>query len=103
MRCPAGAAGAQGMVAGAEISTSRRKAIWGWIMLFLFAAMAGGFALIFRGIEVIGCRSVSLSRHLTSCYPNDFGAMSGPVAGGGLIAVGAVLFGAALIRFATVR
>ncbi|MGI9648257.1 MAG: hypothetical protein ACR2OI_07030, partial [Acidimicrobiia bacterium] len=61
-------------------------------MLFSFAAMAGGFVLIFRGIEVMGCRSVSLSRSLTTCYTNELGALPGPVAGGGLITFGVILF-----------
>ena len=72
-------------------------------MLLSFAAMAGGFALIFRGIEVIGCQSVSLSRSFTTCYPNDFGALPGPIAGGSLIALGVVLFFVAMLRFATVK
>ncbi|MBT8216424.1 MAG: hypothetical protein HKN74_05405 [Acidimicrobiia bacterium] len=72
-------------------------------MLLSFVAMAGGFALIFRGIEVIGCQTVSLSRSLTTCYSNDFGALPGPIAGGALITVGVVLFFVAMLRFATVR
>ena len=72
-------------------------------MVFSFAAMAGGFLLIFRGIEVFGCRTVSLSRRIATCYQNDFGAVPGQVAGGVLIALGVVLFFAAMMRFATVR
>lgn len=72
-------------------------------MLLSFVAMAGGFALIFRGIEVIGCQTVSLSRSLTTCYANDFGALPGPIAGGGLITLGVILFFVAMLRFATVR
>lgn len=72
-------------------------------MLFSFAAMAGGFVLIFRGIEVMGCRTVSLSRSLATCYTNELGALPGPVAGGGLITLGVILFFVAMLRFATVR
>ena len=72
-------------------------------MLFPFAVMAAGGALIFRGISVIGCQSVSLSRQFTTCYSNDLGAMPGQLAGGGLIVVGIVLFFAAMTRFATVK
>ena len=72
-------------------------------MLFSFAAMAGGFVLIFRGIEVMGCKTVSLSRSFTTCYANEFGALPGPVAGGGLLTLGAILFFVAMMRFATVR
>lgn len=72
-------------------------------MLLSFASMAGGFLLIFRGIDVIGCRSVSFSSSFTTCYPSDLGAMSGAVAGVGLISLGAILFFVAMLRFATVR
>ncbi len=72
-------------------------------MVLSFASMAGGFFLIFRGIEVIGCRSVSFSSRFTTCYPGDLGALPGTVVGSGLIAVGAILFVAAMLRFATVR
>ncbi len=72
-------------------------------MLFSFAAMAGGFLLIYRGIDVIGCRSVSFSRSFTTCYANDVGTVSGHVGAGGLISVGIVLFFVAMLRFATVR
>ena len=43
-------------------------------MLISFAAMAAGGVLIFRGITVFDCKSVSLSRSLTTCYANDFSA-----------------------------
>jgi len=72
-------------------------------MLFSFAAMVGGFFFIFRGIDAIGCRSVSFSRSFTTCYQSDLGALSGPVAGTILIAIGLILFFGALVRFATVR
>ena len=72
-------------------------------MLFSFAAMAGGFLLIFRGITVFGCTTVSFSRDFTTCFQSDFGAIPGMVAGGGLIAIGTVLFFVAMLRFATVR
>lgn len=72
-------------------------------MFFLFAAMAGGVGLIFRGIDVIDCRSVSFSRNFTTCFSNDFGALTGSIAGGGLIVVGVSIFVAAMIRFGTVR
>jgi hypothetical protein len=76
---------------------------WGWIMLFSFAAMAVGGALIFRGIDVIGCESVSFSRRFTTCYPHDLGALPGHVAGGGLIVVGIVIFFAAMLRVSAVK
>ena len=72
-------------------------------MLISFAAMAAGGFLIFRGITVFDCRSVSLSRKITTCYSNEFGAMDGEIAAVILIAVGAVLFFAAMIRFSTVK
>lgn len=72
-------------------------------MLFSFAAMAVGGALIFRGINVIGCESVSFSREFTTCYSHDLGAMPGHVAGLGLIAVGIALFFAAMLKFSTVK
>jgi hypothetical protein len=75
----------------------------GWIMLFSFAAMAVGGALIFRGIGVIGCESVSFSREFTTCYPHDLGALPGHVAGIGLIAVGIVIFFAAMMKLSTVK
>lgn len=72
-------------------------------MLLSFAAMAGGFLMIFRGIQVMGCGSVSFSREFTTCYGNSFGAMPGPVAGVGLIAAGVVLFFVAMLRMASVK
>ncbi len=58
---------------------------------------------MYRGVSVIGCQSVSFSRHFTTCYQNDLGALPGYIAGGALIVVGIVLFFAAMARFATVR
>lgn len=72
-------------------------------MVFSFAVMAAGGVLLFRGVSVIGCQSVSFSRHFTTCYQNDLGALPGHIAGGALIAVGVILFFAAMTRFATVR
>ncbi|MBT8191896.1 MAG: hypothetical protein HKO63_02115 [Acidimicrobiia bacterium] len=72
-------------------------------MLISFAAMAAGGVLIFRGITVFDCKSVSISRKLTTCYTNDLGAMDGEIAAVLLIAVGAVFFFAAMMRFATVK
>jgi hypothetical protein len=65
--------------------------------------MAAGVAMIFRGIQVMSCGSVSFSRSFTTCYPGDLGAMPGPVAGIGLIALGVLLFFAAMLRIATVK
>ena len=70
-------------------------------MLLSFGAMAAGFAMIFRGIQVMSCGSVS--RSLTTCYAGDLGALPGPVAGIGLIAIGVLLFFAAMLRLATVK
>ena len=68
------------------------------------ASAVGGTFLVFRGIDVFDCQSVSLSSKLTACYPNtDFGSMSGEVAGVGLVVVGVALFMFALIRMATIR
>lgn len=72
-------------------------------MLLSFTAMAAGFLMIFRGLQVMGCNSVSLSSSFTTCYANDFGVMPGPVAGTGLIALGVVLFFVAMLRMATVK
>jgi hypothetical protein len=72
-------------------------------MLFSFAAMAAGGVLVFRGIDVIGCESVSFSRQFTACYPHDLGALPGHVAGGGLIVVGIVIFFAAMLKLSTVK
>lgn len=72
-------------------------------MLFSFAAMAAGGVLIFRGIDVIGCESVSFSRQFTVCYAHDLGALPGHVAGGGLIVAGIVIFFAAMLRLSTVK
>lgn len=72
-------------------------------MILPFAAMAGGFFLIFRGLRVFGCKSVSFSADFTTCYSNDLGAMSGAVAGTGLIVVGAVIFFVAMVRVSTVK
>ena len=64
----------------------------------------GGVFLVFRGIDVFDCRSVSFSSEFTTCYPNtDFGAMAGAVAGIGLVAVGTGLFIFALVRLASIR
>ena len=68
------------------------------------ASAVGGAFLVFRGIDVFDCQSVSFSRKLTSCYPTtDFGSMTGEVAGVGLVVVGVALFMFALIRMATIR
>ena len=67
------------------------------------AASVGGAFLAFRGVQVFDCRSVSFSDTFTTCYPNDFGAMSGTVAGVGLVAVGAGLFMFALYSLATIK
>ena len=67
------------------------------------AASVGGVFLAFRGIQVLDCRSVSFSGKFTTCYPSDLGAMSGTVAGVGLVGVGAALFIFALIRMATIK
>ena len=72
-------------------------------MLLSFGAMAAGFALIFRGLQVMGCRSVSFSQSFTTCYTSDVGSLPGPVAGIGLIAVGVLVFFAAMVRMASVR
>ena len=72
-------------------------------MLLSFGAMAAGFAMIFRGVQVIGCGSVSFSSSFTTCYTSDIGALPGPVAGIGLIAVGVLVFFAAMVRMASVR
>ena len=72
-------------------------------MLLPFAAMAGGFLLIFRGLAAFDCASVSFSRHFTTCYQTDIGALPGAVAGGGMLAVGAILFFAGMLRMSTVR
>ena len=72
-------------------------------MLISFASMAGGFLLIFRGISVFGCTSVSFSRDFTTCYQSELGALPGAVAGSGLMVVGAVLFFVAMIRLVSVR
>lgn len=72
-------------------------------MLFSFAAMAVGGVLVFRGLNVIGCESVSFSRDFTTCYSHDLGAMPGHVAGLGLIAVGIVIFFAAMMKLSTVK
>ncbi len=72
-------------------------------MLISFAAMAAGATLIFRGITVFDCQSVSISRNLTTCYTNHFGAMDGEIAAVILIAVGALLFFIAMMRFATIK
>ena len=72
-------------------------------MLLSFGAMAAGFALIFRGVQVIGCGSVSFSNSFTTCYTSDIGALPGPVAGVGLIAVGVLVFFAAMLRMASVK
>ncbi len=64
----------------------------------------GGVFLVFRGIDVFDCRSVSFSSEFTTCYPNtDFGAMTGAVAGIGLVAVGTGLFIFALVRLASIK
>ena len=68
------------------------------------AASVGGVFLVFRGIDVFDCRSVSFSSQFTTCYANpDFGAMTGSVAGVGLVAVGAALFMFSLIRLASIK
>ncbi|NNC92232.1 MAG: hypothetical protein HKN80_07035 [Acidimicrobiia bacterium] len=72
-------------------------------MLISFAAMAAGGVLIFRGIDVIDCQSVSFSGQFTTCYPHDLGALPGHVAGGGLIAVGIIVFFAAMLRLSMVK
>jgi len=72
-------------------------------MLLSFAAMAAGAVLIFRGITVFDCKSVSISRKLTTCYTSDLGAMDGEIAAVLLIAVGAVLFFVAMMRLSTVK
>lgn len=72
-------------------------------MLLSFGGMAAGFAMIFRGIQVMGCGSVSFSRSFTTCYAGDLGAMPGPIAGVGLISLGVLLFFAAMLRMATVK
>ena len=72
-------------------------------MLLSFGGMAAGFAMVFRGIQVMTCGSVSFSRDFTTCYAGDFGALPGPVAGIGLISAGVLLFFAALLRLATVK
>ena len=76
-------------------------------MLGAFGAVAssvGGVFLVFRGLDVFGCESVSFSSDFTTCFSNpDFGAMPGTVAGAGLVAVGAALFMFALIRLATIK
>jgi hypothetical protein len=72
-------------------------------MLLSFGGMATGFVMIFRGIQVMSCGSVSFSRSFTTCYAGDFGALPGPVAGVGLISVGVLLFVAAMLRMATVK
>ncbi len=69
----------------------------------VLAASVGGAFLAFRGIQVFDCRSVSFSDSFTTCYANDLGDMSGTVAGGGLVAVGAALFMFALYRLATIK
>ncbi len=76
-------------------------------MLKAFGALVSavaGVTLVFHGIDVFDCQSVSFSSRLTTCFPNtDFGLMSGAVAGIGLVLVGAVLFYFALISLAKVR
>ena len=72
-------------------------------MLLSFGAMAAGFAMIFRGVQVMGCGSVSFSQSFTTCYSNELGALPGPVAGVGLIAIGVLLFFAAMLRMTTVK
>jgi hypothetical protein len=72
-------------------------------MLFSFVAMAVGGVLLFRGIDVIGCESVSFSRQFTTCYSHDLGALPGHVAGIGLIAVGITIFFAAMMKLSTVK
>lgn len=72
-------------------------------MLLSFGAMAAGFVMIFRGVQVMGCESVSFSGSFTTCYPGDLGALPGPVAGIGLISAGVLLFFAAMLRMATVK
>ena len=72
-------------------------------MLISFAAMAAGGMLIFRGITVFDCKSVSFSHKFTTCYANDLGAMDGEIAAVILIAVGALLFFVAMMRFATIK
>ncbi len=66
-------------------------------------SMAGGSVLVFRGITVFQCRSVSFSSEFTTCYPNDFGAMTGAIAGIGLVAAGTGLFIFALVRLASIK
>ncbi len=78
----------------------------GGTMLGGFGALVssvGGVFLVFRGIDVFDCRSVSFSSEFTTCYPNDFGAMTGAIAGIGLVAVGTGLFIFALVRLASIK
>lgn len=72
-------------------------------MIFSFGAMAGGFVLIFAGVGVIGCRTVSFSSSFTTCYASELGALSGSMAAFGLIATGVVLFFVAMLQLARVR
>ena len=72
-------------------------------MLLSFGAMAAGFVMIFRGLQVMGCGSVSFSQSFTTCYAGDLGALPGPVAGIGLIAFGVLVFFAAMLRMASVK
>ena len=75
-------------------------------MLGALAALAssvGGVFLVFQGIQVFECGSVSFSGGFTTCYTSDLGAVNGTVAGVGLVAVGAALFIFALIRMATIK
>ncbi len=78
----------------------------GRTMLGGFGALVssvGGVFLVFRGIDVFDCRSVSFSSDFTTCYPNDFGAMTGAIAGFGLVAAGTGLFIFALVRLASIK
>lgn len=76
-------------------------------MLGAFAALVasiGGVFLVYRGIDVFDCQSVSFSSQLTTCFPHtNFGMVSGEVAGIALVAVGAVLFYFALVHLASVK
>lgn len=72
-------------------------------MLFPVAAMVAGFVLIFRGVTVFGCKTVSFSHSFTTCYTNELGALPGDVAALGLMGTGVALFFLGMKMMSTVR
>ena len=92
---------AQGSLRYSETTAKKGGTMLGGLAAIV--AMVGGTFLIFTGIDVFGCRSVSFSSDFTTCYPSDLGMMSGAIAGGGLVVAGAAVFMFALVRLATIK